>query len=231
MRTKARTGRNRHRAAVAAAVAIALVAVAAPQALADNWVGPTNRTGCQQNITDTVGQNYFNVAADSRLWNQISWTRTNNIDPTDVNTSTATSWTTLTDVGVWTSDWSGNTQCNWTDPATGRVWLQPWCCEAATYTTDTRTQIPFILAAAWCETTNSAQECEQHRLYYDTDDINQNSWGTNYLRNIACHETGHTLGLTHVGGTCMAPSADPAQVGYSVDQKGHINAWFPEGSG
>jgi hypothetical protein len=182
------------------------------------------------NTGDNGYQNYWNHG-DTRMWNAVTWTRTNNINPTDINAANASSWTTTTDVGVYTGDFSGNTQCQWQDPATGRWWLQPWCCEQATFTTDTGTQIPFVVGAAWIESLNSAREVEQHKLYFETDNLNSRGWNGTYLNAIACHEAGHTLGLTHLGGTCMTNPPDASQIGFSSDQRTHINDHYPERSG
>lgn len=193
--------------------------------------GITGEKGCRVNVTDNDSQSYYRHGTDSRLWNEVLWTRSNNINPTDMSTSTTSVWGTTTDVGVYNADFSGDSKCAWQAPD-GTWWWQPWCCEQAKKTTD-GTLIPFLAAAAWVETLNAANEAEQHRLYFEIDNLNNNNWNQSYLRAIACHETGHTLGLLHSDGTCMVDPADSSQTGFSIyagGQRDHINEWYPERS-
>jgi hypothetical protein len=70
---------------------------------------------------------------------------------------------------------------------------------------------------------NGQRECGQHRVYFDSDALGGSA---QYLHALACHETGHTLGLTHTGGTCMVSPVDASQIGFSADQRTHINDWY-----
>lgn len=80
-----------------------------------------------------------------------------------------------------------------------------------------------LIGLAMVHGVNAQNEGRQHRLYFDSDFLGQ---GTQALRALACHENGHAVGLTHVGGTCMVTPIDPGQIGFSGDQNGHINLHY-----
>jgi len=51
------------------------------------------------------------------------------------------------------------------------------------------------LGAAWCDDNYTTLQCDQHYVFVD-DDVTPNYGGSGFTMN-ACHEIGHTVGLTH----------------------------------
>jgi hypothetical protein len=58
--------------------------------------------------------------------------------------------------------------------------------------------LPFpTLGTARCMDPVNSLRCNQHRVRYDSDQACSSSCSDNFLRSIACHESGHSVGLTH----------------------------------
>lgn len=209
-------------ATVVLAVVVGVGPLATPAA-AHNWSGATNGIGCQQNITDTANQSYhYSSVPSQKLRDAVTFNRTNNVDPLVLTTTSYSSYDAFTDVVVFQGDWSGNSSCRvmGTD---GLEYWRPWCCEQV-WTDSNGNALPTLAAVAWCESRNPATECEQHRLYFDTDAFALNSWQQAYMRGMVCHEIGHTLGLHH-GDACMQDPPSGSQTGFWQDQRNHINAY------
>lgn len=203
--------------------ALAILAVLAsvwgltvPTASAHNYVTVTGYTGCAVNVTDDANISFYYTSAtmsSAAMRDALLWTRQNNLDPTLLSTTGYGTWDgslTQRDIIGYSSDWSGLSNCY--DDAGNRI---PWCCESGS---------TGLAAAAWVQATNSSYEAEQHRLYFDVDVINGAT--TNYVRALACHETGHTVGALHGGLGCLTDPATQNERYFTVDQVGHINNHF-----
>lgn len=200
---------RRTRMVGAAALALLLLGVMSgpANAAAGHLVGRNGQTGCNVNATDNEGQNYFHGhnSDPDMVW-ALNWNRGFNVNPTRMDTWVTTNWSTTTDVGSWVGDWTGMSGCgfNWTDDG-----------------------VSGLIGVAWTQSTNSNGEAEQHRLYFDNDYVAGKTG--EQLRHIACHEVGHTLGLTHTDagtGGCMVNN--PARTdlfGLGAHYVDHVNAW------
>lgn len=192
------------RSLVAALIACVSIGTFATPAQSTNFSGITGLTGCNLNAADNRSHGYFYNTSQmvQYMIDATNWSRVNNADPTDLNTVLESTLTTATDVVGYSGDFSGTT-C---------LGTYTWCCEAGS----------GIVGVVICESINSASECEQHKLYYDTDALVGGT--TNYRRAVACHENGHTVGLAHIGGSCMNDPANEAQIGWSsTHDVVHIN--------
>lgn len=84
---------------------------------------------------------------------------------------------------------------------------------------------------AWCEDFDNGK-CDQFYAELDIAEINKGSNDEYDATKTACHELGHTVGLTHYpsGWRCMVsgevPSTATAWRRYNADHRGHINDWF-----
>lgn len=84
---------------------------------------------------------------------------------------------------------------------------------------------------AYCEDFDNGN-CDQFYAELDLDEISEGSNDDIDTTKTACHELGHTVGLTHhsAGHGCMIsgeiPGTDVDWRRYVAHHKGHINAWF-----
>ena len=66
-----------------------------------------------------------------------------------------------------------------------------------------------VLGVAWCDNAINSTVCDQHYAFLD-DDITPHYGGTGFTVS-ACHEIGHTVGLTHpVDAAPSQPFFDPS---------------------
>lgn len=108
------------KAALAAAVVSCTAVVGAPSAEAGNFAsanGSSNSSGCvgQQaylSVDDGGSHTVYALSLASYSSTALSWSRTNRIDPTRVNTVTSSSESSLTDVVVRDQDYG--TYCDFT---------------------------------------------------------------------------------------------------------------------
>lgn len=155
--------------------AAALAAVVAPPAIAGNFTGANGRTGCSNgspvNMADNRDHYFWYENVTSAVSSAVNYTRTNVYNPTVINTHNDSSNKSTTDVVVRDEDYSTYCGYSWHGSG-GSLW-----------------------GLTTCDSTNSASECEKHTVRYDLSYFN--AAGTTDERGLACHETGHTLGLTH----------------------------------
>lgn len=195
------------RSSVAVALALLLVVASGVTAgWANNFSGANGATGCAPvNMADNGTHAFYYSSVTSSMVSATNWNRINNLNPTDVNTSVATTITSTTDVVVYDSNYT--TYCGFSWHGSGGS----------------------MIGLVTCVSLNSASECEKHEMRYDT------SWTTGrsqaYLRALACHESGHTLGLEHRANStssdvgCM-PSPLPTITQYTDHDVAHLNAAY-----
>ena len=88
----------------------------------------------------------------------------------------------------------------------------------------------YIIGFTKCVSLFGAR-CERFDVLFDTSRTDQASFSTSMAQGLACHESGHTLGLSHrdngsapdVG--CM-PANVPPYWSYSPHDLNHINTFF-----
>lgn len=154
---------------------VAIFAIRAPVE-ADNWSGATGKSDCSSvNKTDNANQVYDYQNLTSADYNAIQWVRVNVIDPTDIDTSLVASSTPHTDVLV--RDGAYVDYC-------GIDWYQPNDPDGG------------VVGLGRClALVEGKLSCDQHELRMNT---NFTSIASTYdVRSLACHESGHTLGLMH----------------------------------
>lgn len=165
---------------VLALLGIAGVAlVNSPAAQAGHFFGATYGTGCVNgNRADNNTHSfYYTDGVGTHMRAALNASRSQNYDPTDVNTVTSTDPNSSTDVVVYQLDYSDFCGFDWHPSARG----------AGTAAAE---QCVSIVA--------SNGRCQKAEMRFDTSFLQVYGW----LRpNLACHETGHTLGLAHRTGT------------------------------
>jgi hypothetical protein len=159
---------------VAVVVALAaMLLVGAGVARAHSWrTGPAS-LGCggTDNSADSTAHGYwYNSELSSAMAEATSWARANAVDPTDINTFDVAALAPDTDVVVYDQDYTDWCGEDW-HPA-GQVIGLTHCASIAT---------------------NPVNACEKSGVRYDESYTNGAS--TTRRRNMACHESGHTLGL------------------------------------
>lgn len=83
-----------------------------------------------------------------------------------------------------------------------------------------------------CEDYDNGDHCDQYYLTLDHTAINAGSNDEIDEAQTACHELGHSVGLTHGGSSsdCMindgSPPSDVQYRRYGSHHRGHINGWF-----
>jgi len=130
------------------------------------------------NMADAQPHTYYydaNVVNNTSVKIHQDWAWNSVYGPTIVTPQSVGTLTTATDVAVFTQDYS--TYC-------GRAWHP-------------QLNGPYTVGLTTCVALNpGASTCERHDVRYDLSWWNQNMDNV-YRRNVACHETGHTLGLMH----------------------------------
>lgn len=146
---------------------------ATPSADASHFSGATGATGCTDlNRGDAANpkQYFYNnlTAADS---NAMDWTRGNNLNPTNINTSQIFTLTASTDVNVLDGAYTDYCGVQWVTTTTGGV-----------------------VGITTCDTL-SGSACKRHSLRMST--VFTSNSTTTTVRGLACHENGHAVGLGH----------------------------------
>jgi predicted Zn-dependent protease len=169
-------------------------------AAASNFSG-TSGAGCSVDVADNRTHGFYYLSLQTIMSSASSWSRANNYDPTDIDTVTESTSASTTDVVLQDADYAG-AYC-------GDV----WCCEQGS-------RVGW-LAYTYCTSQNTAAECERHDIRFDTD-FTMTTTTTNQ-RAVACHEIGHSVGLTHMDGWCM--QVFPANTSLSQHDRDHLNLW------
>lgn len=189
------------RASLGGLAALALLILGEP-GMASNFSGANGRTGCGNgspvNMADNATHGFFYSNLKDTTRTAQNATRTNVYNPTDINTITVSTVTSTTDVVVYDNDYT--TYCGYTWDGSGGLY-----------------------GLTTCVSLNSANECEKHEVRYDNSDLDPASAANREA--MACHETGHTVGLLHrnTDTSCIANPFTGARVLSSHDRS-HINA-------
>lgn len=155
----------------AALIAVPVLGISAPSQ-ATNFSGATT-SGCNAvNMADDFHHTYFYDSLTQRVQGGMEAVRVNLLDPTRMGTVVLSAPSGLTDVIVHDEDYVKRCGiANWDDP-TGNIW-----------------------GMAPCVSITSDGRCESHFADFDLSDIpNMTNVEVNA---VACHETGHTVGLEH----------------------------------
>lgn len=126
-------------------------------------------------------------------------------------------------------------------PTDATVEYKPSCVYSGSYETDVvwfSGNLPGgVRGRTYCDDIDNPPQCDQAYATLDEAEINVGSNDEIDTTFTACHELGHTVGLTHGSGggngttdDCMAnaysdtPSTDIRYQRYSTHHRGHINA-------
>lgn len=92
-------------------------------------------------------------------------------------------------------------------------------CTAATGVTwELAPNMPGIVGYEWCWQWNLEDECTQASVHLDSADLTTAS----FRASAACHELGHTLGLTHGSAGCMRNPVPTNSTTYSAHHVAHV---------
>lgn len=112
---------------------------------------------------------------------------------------------------------SGKTAIAWTlDNSYDTTNLNVVYPSTASYSGDAETDIIYrtkpsdlesgVVGIAWCNDRASSTRCDQHYISFRFANVSYAIEDVTHARGLACHETGHTVGLTH--GEDASPSVD-----------------------
>lgn len=184
-------------ALLASITAVGTVAAIATPAVADNWYGASGYIGCQNGtMADNWEHTYYYSSLTSAMSAATTWSRTNNVDPTNMQSVLLSTPTATTDVVVYDEDYTNF--CGYTWNGSGGT----------------------VVGLVSCVSLTTANTCEKHEMRFDTSFTGSTSQATQ--RVLACHETGHTIGLTHRSGSCIATPLTSTNT-YSGHDIGHID--------
>ncbi len=179
-----------------------MILLSASSVSATNFSGATGATGCpmsDNNMADNRDHYFWYDSLTVNVASAVNWSRTNNFDPTRINTFYDSSENSTTDAIVRDQDYT--TYCGYT-----------WHDSGST---------GGVNGLATCNSLNGVSECESHVLRYDTSFFDGAS--LSFQRHVACHEVGHSLGLKHRSENgCMTSSAT-AYTSLTSHDNGHLN--------
>jgi hypothetical protein len=188
--------------------AVVLVVVVGLPETSTAHVWRTGGTGCNaNNSADSANHGFwYNSGLSSAMAGATNWSRTYNYDGTDVNTFNVTALAFDTDVVVYDQDYT--TYC-------GKVWHYPG--------------VPGTVGMAECKSlaTNPANACEKFEVRFDESAALAPSTPEAWRRSLACHELGHTLGLTHENtDSCINPDISETRYGLTAANVSWINSHY-----
>ena len=205
-------GRNKLKVIIVSSVFLASFFFTVQPAVASNWYGATSSTSwCNGNMQDNSTLTFHRTSGLSTfyMYGSVASVINNKVNPTDLSVvAELSSPNTTTDIVYYEANYSG---------AIATCGTTAWYWSGST-------GIPAGSASAigWTKCQNlSGSKCDRFDIYFDQ------SWSINasqnYRNNIACHETGHALGLKHDSNTSCTNTTTPE--GYSSHEvTDHINA-------
>lgn len=202
--------------AIAVAGALALGFAISTPARGTNWAGATGRAGDSEidstachtgiNLNDNKDVNvYYTSSAPTILQQASTWVRNNVINPTTLDTTTASSHTEKTDIVVSSANYT--ILC---EAVTGLEWY------------------PYgdLIGLYQCEVLTPSGRCDHAIIRVYKDYVNYIS--DTRARRIMCHEFGHAFALKHrsAGDGCIQTPAEDAAPGtwYTPHDLNHLNA-------
>ncbi len=182
-----------------------VVAVVAVPADAGNFSGATGGTGCTaNNMSDSTYLSYIRISLTSKMQSAVADTLANDIDPTDIVLLTEHySESSGTDVVYYDADYS--TYCGF-----------DWHPDGPDPDSDS------VIGMAECVSLVGS-DCDKFRVRFDTSFTNSASNDT--AKTLACHETGHAVGLLHQNGSGCMPATLPTNAHFfNVHDVAHLNS-------
>jgi hypothetical protein len=189
---------------------LALLLVLAPEppsASALNFTGPSGGTGCLGNMADNRDHYVWNDSLSAATLDAANYVRVYTYNPTAINTFTEDVFTSQTDVLLRDYDYEG-----------------PWC---NLVWRSSSTAVTGIVGYTKCLAL-SGSACQQFEVRFDNDWMGPKT--TAQERWLACHELGHTVGLTHTSQAvpaCMSPNdqlANPSTL--TSHDSAHLTGYY-----
>jgi hypothetical protein len=188
-----------------------------PAAASNFWGATHSAPACSENASEAQrntgnmadnSSHTFNFQGTTPTWveNMINWSRTNNLDPTNIDTSLDATLDVHTDVVVRNGDYENGWCGNFWGPA----------------------QNPGIagtVAVVTCDylLSGSGGKCDRFTMFL----LRWYLMGqtTSDRRKVACHENGHTVGLEHAAHpSCMSAAGPVPQNGsFTTHDQNHLN--------
>ena len=195
---------GRQRPILVAAILLMLLGI--PPASA-NWSGTTGLTGCGWGSpvnTADGGTHWFHyIDLRSQVSSAVNYSRAYNLDPTDLVTGYDSSLDSATDVIVRDQDYVDYCGITWHSPTSGGT-----------------------IGLATCDS-RTGLKCEQHTVRFDLSYIANAT--TSEERGLACHELGHSVGLTHRDSECgCMKSSAPMPAYYTDHDNSHLKGAYRE---
>lgn len=154
---------------------VGVVLMTLSPARAGHFSGATGTTGCVVvNMADNATHSfYYSAAVPQYMRDALNSIRAVSYDPTDINTVTSTDPNSGTDVVAYQQDYTVFCNQAWHSPGGSGV--------------IGNTQCVSLVA--------SNGRCQKHEIRFDESFVS--TAPTSWRNHLACHETGHTLGLSH----------------------------------
>lgn len=196
---------RRKRGLVGAAVAVMAIAAALvatspnAQPAEAGFAANSGQTGCNGvNMAGYVSIGFRYLSLSSVMTTAEDWSRSNNINPTDIETYSTSSAS--ADVVVRDLDYASYCGFDWFTTGNGGT-----------------------IGLTTCDSVLPWSSCGQHTIRFSSTYANIAT--TSQRRALACHENGHAIGLTHASSstTCMTPNVANPPTTYNPTEIGWIN--------